>query len=50
MGSQKKKFLGNNFAFSDAKNNISRPLSREGIADLPLLRTLLKVIDFVLLA
>ena len=41
-GKSKKKFLGNNFAFSDAKNNISRPLSREGIADLPSLRTLLK--------
>ena len=35
------KFSANNFALSDAKDNFSRPLSRGGIADLPLLRTLL---------
>ena len=29
----------NNFILSDAKNNISSPLNRGGIADLPLLRT-----------
>ena len=32
------KFLEN---FSDAKDNTTGPLNREGIADLPLLRTLL---------
>ena len=35
------KFLGNNFALSDVENNTSRLLNRGGIADLPLLRTLL---------
>ena len=35
------KFLANNFALSDAENNTSGPLNRGGIADLPLLRTLL---------
>ena len=34
------KFSANNFASSDAEDNNSRPLSRGGIADLPLLRTL----------
>ena len=34
------KFLANNFALSEAEDNTSRPLNREGIADLPLLRTL----------
>ena len=34
------KFLGNNFALSDAENNTFRPLNKRGIADLPLLRTL----------
>ena len=29
------KFLANNFALSDAEDNTSRPLNREGIADLP---------------
>ena len=29
------KFLANNFALSDAKDNTSRPLDRGGIADLP---------------
>ena len=37
------KFLANNFAFSDAENNTSRSLNRGGIADLPLLRTLLAI-------
>ena len=30
------KFLGNNFALSDAEVNTSRPLNRGGIVDLPL--------------
>ena len=34
------KFLANNFALSDAEDNTSRLLNRVGIADLPLLRTL----------
>ena len=34
-------FSANNFALSDAKDNTTGPLNREGIADLPLLRTLL---------
>ena len=37
------KFLGNNFALSDAEDNTSRLLNRGGIADLPLLRTLLAI-------
>ena len=37
------KFLANNFALSDAKDNTSGPLNRGGIADLPLLRTLLAI-------
>ena len=37
------KFAANNFALSDAEDNISSPLNRGGIADLPLLRTLLAV-------
>ena len=37
------KFSANNFALSDAKDNTSGPLNREGIADLPLLRTLLAI-------
>ena len=37
------KFLANNFALSDAEDNASWPLNREGIADLPLLRTLLAI-------
>ena len=36
------KFSVNNFALSDAEDNISGRLKRGGIADLPLLRTLLK--------
>ena len=37
------KFLANNFALSGAEDNTSGPLSRGGIADLPLLRTLLVI-------
>ena len=33
------KFSANNFDLSDAEDNTSRLLNREGIADLPLLRT-----------
>ena len=36
------KFLAN-FALSDAEDNTSGPLNRGGIADLPLLRTLLAI-------
>ena len=37
------KFLANNFALSDVEGNTSGSLNREGIADLPLLRTLLAI-------
>ena len=37
------KFLANSFALSDAEDNTSSPLNRGGIADLPLLRTLLAI-------
>ena len=37
------KFLANNFVLSDAEDNTSGPLNRGGIADLPLLRTLLAI-------
>ena len=37
------KFSENNFALSDAEDNISGPLKREDIADLPLLTTLLTI-------
>ena len=37
------RFSGNNFTFSDAEDNISKPLNRGGIADLSLLRTLLAI-------
>ena len=37
------KFLGHNFALSEPEDNTSRPLNRGGIADLPLLRTLLAI-------
>ena len=37
------KFLANNFGLSDAEDNTSGPLNRGGIADLPLLRTLLAI-------
>ena len=39
------KFLANNFALSDAEDNTSDPLKRRGIADLPLLRTLLAILQ-----
>ena len=37
------KFLADKLALSDAENNASGPLSRGGMADLPLLRTLLAI-------
>ena len=37
------KFSANNLALLDAEDNTSRPLNRGGIADLPLLRTLLAI-------
>ena len=37
------KFSANNFALSDAEDNTSGSLNRGGIADLPLLRTLLAI-------
>ena len=37
------KFLANNFTLLDAEDNTSSPLNRGGIADLPLLRTLLAI-------
>ena len=37
------KLSANNFALSDAEDKTSRPLNRGGIADLPLLRTLLAI-------
>ena len=37
------KFLANNFALSDAEDTTSGLLKRGGIADLPLLRTLLAI-------
>ena len=37
------KFSANNFALSDAEDNTSGPLNRGGIADLPLLRTLVAI-------
>ena len=37
------KSLANNFVLSDPEDNTSRPLNRGGIADLPLLRTLLAI-------
>ena len=39
----KEKFSPNNFALSDAEDNTSSLLNRGGIADLPLLRTLLVI-------
>ena len=38
-----KKFLGDNFALSDAEGNTSRSLNRGHLVDLPLLRTLLAI-------
>ena len=37
------KFLANNFALSNSKDNTSGPLNRGGIADLVLLRTLFAI-------
>ena len=37
------KFSVNNFALSDAEDNTSGPFNKGGIADLPLLRTLLTI-------
>ena len=37
------KFLANTFALSDAEDNTSDPLNRGGIAESPLLRTLLSI-------
>ena len=37
------KFSANNCALSDAEDNTSGPLNSRGIADLPLLRTLLEI-------
>ena len=37
------KFLANDFVLSDAEDNTSGTLNRGGIADLPLLRTLLAI-------
>ena len=37
------KFFANNFALPDAEDTTSVPLNRGGIADLPLLRTLLAI-------
>ena len=39
------KYLANNFALSDAEDNTSGPLNRGGTADLPLLRTLLPILQ-----
>ena len=39
------KFSANNFALSDSEDNTSRPLNRGSIADLPLLRTLLAILQ-----
>ena len=38
-------FSANNFALSDAEDNTSGLLNRGGIADLPLLRTLLAILQ-----
>ena len=38
-------FSANNFALSDAEDNTSTPLNRGGIADLPLLKTLLAICE-----
>ena len=37
------KFSANNFALPDAEDNNSGPFNRGGIADLPLLRTLMAI-------
>ena len=38
-----RKFLASNFAFSDTEDNTSGPLNRWGIANLPVLRTLIAI-------
>ena len=38
------KFLGNNFALSDAEDNTSGPLNRGGIADLPFIADSLEML------
>ena len=38
-------FLGDDFPLLDAEDNTSEPLNRGGIADLPLLRTLLAICE-----
>ena len=38
-------FLANNFALSDAEDNTFGPLNKRGIADEPLLRTLLAICE-----
>ena len=42
----KENFSGNNLALSDAEDNTSRLLNRGDIADLPLLKTLLRLPKF----
>ena len=37
------RFLANNFVLSDVEDKTSGPLNRGGVADLPLLRTLLAI-------
>ena len=37
------KFSAKHFALSDAEDNVSRPINREDVVDLPLLRTLLVI-------
>ena len=39
------KFLGNNFALSDAEDNNPSPLNKGGIADLPSVRILLAILQ-----
>ena len=39
------KFSANNFVLSDAEDNTSGSMNRGGIADLPLLRTLLAILQ-----
>ena len=39
------KIFANNFALIDAEDNTSRPLNRIGIGHLPLLRTLLAILQ-----
>ena len=43
--SRLEKFSANNFALPDAEDNNAGPLNRGGIADLPLLRTLLAILQ-----